>query len=322
MVKKIVISLISTIFLFYGCKKEEVSSVENTNSTEMNTQEKISDIDILSEDGIVIQNAKAPEAEGENTDLIQKVEKNNTNADIDSFFKAVINAKDNSSLDNHINQGIDINAINSYGENALRTAITAGNMFSLKYLIEKGANINNASDDGIPPLSQAIAAENYDAVDMLLSQENLDMYFVWGDVWTGSPVYMCVSHADIYTLEQMINKGFDINHDYSEYGATPIVLYAVEQRSHLKLDDYKEIISFLILAKADINKGDSNGVTPLMLALKNSDIEGFNALIVGGADTKLKDNNGKTALDYYNEYVKTNFEIYDEDKSRIESLLK
>ena len=67
MVKKIVISLISTIFLFYGCKKEEVSSVENTNSTEMNTQEKISDIDILSEDGIVIQNAKAPEAEGEKT---------------------------------------------------------------------------------------------------------------------------------------------------------------------------------------------------------------------------------------------------------------
>ena len=253
MVKKIVISLISTIFLFYGCKKEEVSSVENTNSTEMNTQEKISDIDILSEDGIVIQNAKAPEAEGENTDLIQKVEKNNTNADIDSFFKAVINAKDNSSLDNYINQGIDINAINSYGENALRTAITAGNMFSLKYLIEKGANLNNASDDGIPPLSQAIAAENYDAVDMLLSQENLDMYFVWGDVWTGSPVYMCISKADIYTFEEMIKKGLDINHDFSEYGAPPVMVYAVSQRKHLKLEDYKEIISFLILAKANIN---------------------------------------------------------------------
>ena len=322
MVKKIVISLISTIFLFYGCKKEEVSSVENTNSTEINTQEKISDIDILSEDGIVIQNAKAPEAEGENIDLIQKVEKNNTNADIDSFFKAVINAKDNSSLDNYINQGIDINAINSYGENALRTAITAGNMVSLKYLIEKGANLNNASDDGIPPLSQAVAIQNFDAVDLILAQDNTDMYFVWGDVWTGSPVYMCVSHADTYTLEQMIKKGLDINHDYSEYGATPIMLYAVAQRKHLKLDDYKQLISFLILNKADINKSDNNGVTPLMLALKHSDIEGFNALIVGGADTKLKDNSGKTAMDYYNEYVKTNFEIYDEDKSRIQSLLK
>ena len=322
MVKKIVISLISTIFLFYGCKKEEVSSVENTNSTEMNTQEKISDIDILSEDGIVIQNAKAPEAEGENTDLIQKVEKNNTNADIDSFFKAVINAKDNSSLDNYINQGIDINAINSYGENALRTAITAGNMFSLKYLIEKGANINNASDDGIPPLSQAIAAENYDAVDMLLSQENLDMYFVWGDVWTGSPVYMCISKADIYTFEEMIKKGLDINHDFSEYGAPPVMVYAVSQRKHLKLEDYKEIISFLILAKANINARDSKGATPLMLALKNTDIEGFNALIVGRADTKIKDNAGKTALDYYNEYVKPDSEIFDEDKQKIEAYLK
>lgn len=322
MVKKIVISLISTIFLFYGCKKEEVSSVENTNNTEINTQEKISDIDILSEDGDVIQNAKAPNAEGENTDLIQKVEKNNTNADFSSFLKAVINAKDNSTLDYFINQGVDINAINSNGDNALHTAITAGNMFSLEYLIKKGANLNNASDDGIPPLSQAIAANNYDAVDMLLAQENIDMYFVWGDVWTGSPVYMCISSADTYTFDEMIKKGLDINHDFSDYGAPPVMVYAISQRKHLKLDDYKEIISFLILSKANINARDSKGATPLMLALKNTDIEGFNALLVGGADTKIKDYTGRTALDYYNEYVKPDSEIFDEDKQKIEAYLK
>lgn len=322
MKKKTFIVLLSLILVFYGCKKDENNMVEDNNTASLSSDIINSNPEILSENGEIIQNAATPTSEGEHTNLIEKVEKNQTNTDINTFFKAIVNASKNEDLDTYINSGIDINSFNSDGENALRVAVTSGNMVSLKYLIEKGANLNNASDDGIPPLSQAVAVANYDAVDIILAQNNTDMYFVWGDVWTGSPVYMCVSHADIYTLEQMINKGFDINHDYSEYGATPIVLYAVEQRSHLKLDDYKEIISFLILAKADINKGDSKGVTPLMLALKNSDIEGFNALIVGGADTKLKDNNGKTALDYYNEYVKTNFEIYDEDKSRIESLLK
>lgn len=320
MKKKTFIVLLSMLALLSGCKKGENNS-EIDNKSNALSSSITSSSEILSENGEVIQNAKPPTSEDEHN-LIQKVEKNQSNTDINTFFKAIINASKSDDLDVYINSGIDINSFNQNGENGLRVAVTSGNMVSLKYLIEKGANLNNASDDGIPPLSQAVAIQNFDAVDLILAQDNTDMYFVWGDVWTGSPVYMCVSHADIYTLEQMINKGFDINHDYSEYGATPIVLYAVEQRSHLKLDDYKEIISFLILAKADINKGDSNGVTPLMLALKNSDIEGFNALIVGGADTKLKDNNGKTALDYYNEYVKTNFEIYDEDKSRIESLLK
>ena len=248
------------------------------------------------------------------------------------LLSKIIKKKDdeNFDLEDHINKLLELISKSTeeevnYADNkisCLHLAVQIDNPDVVSALIEKGANLNNASDDGIPPLSQAVAIQNFDAVDLILAQDNTDMYFVWGDVWTGSPVYMCVSHADTYTLEQMIKKGLDINHDYSEYGATPIMLYAVAQRKHLKLDDYKQLISFLILNKADINKSDNNGVTPLMLALKHSDIEGFNALIVGGADTKLKDNSGKTAMDYYNEYVKTNFEIYDEDKSRIQSLLK
>lgn len=320
MKKKTFIVLLSMLALLSGCKKGENNS-EIDNKSNALSSSITSSSEILSENGEVIQNAKPPTSEDEHN-LIQKVEKNQSNTDINTFFKAIINASKSDDLDVYINSGIDINSFNQNGENGLRVAVTSGNMVSLKYLIEKGANLNNASDDGIPPLSQAVAIQNFDAVDLILAQDNTDMYFVWGDVWTGSPVYMCVSHADTYTLEQMIKKGLDINHDFSEYGATPIMLYAVAQKKHLKLDDYKELISFLILNKADINKSDNNGVTPLMLALKNSDIEGFNALIVGGADTKLKDNNGKNAMDYYNEYIKTNFEIYDEDKSRIQSLLK
>ena len=320
MKKKTFIVLLSMLALLSGCKKGENNS-EIDNKSNALSSSITSSSEILSENGEVIQNAKPPTSEDEHN-LIQKVEKNQSNTDINTFFKAIINASKSDDLDVYINSGIDINSFNQNGENGLRVAVTSGNMVSLKYLIEKGANLNNASDDGIPPLSQAVAIQNFDAVDLILAQDNTDMYFVWGDVWTGSPVYMCVSHADTYTLEQMIKKGLDINHDYSEYGATPIMLYAVAQRKHLKLDDYKQLISFLILNKADINKSDNNGVTPLMLALKHSDIEGFNALIVGGADTKLKDNSGKTAMDYYNEYVKTNFEIYDEDKQKIEAYLK
>lgn len=318
--KIVIISLISTLFIIYGCKKEENSNSVEKDITLDIQKETINDIDVLAEDGTVIQNAKAPQAEGENTDLIQKVE--NKSTDVNEFFKAVINAKYTKELDIFINKGSDINAFNENGENPLRVAITAGNMVSLEYLIKKGANLNNASDDGVPPLSYAIAIKNYDAVDMLLKEESLDMYFVWGDVWTGSPIYVSIYSADTYTLKEMINKGFDINHDFAEFGAPPVMLYALSQRGHLKLENYKNLISFLILEKADINKQGSTGISPLMYALKNSDIEAFNALIVGGADILLKDNKGQVALDYYNNYVKPNEDIYMEDKEKIEAILK
>lgn len=304
MYKIVLIYLISTLLLITGCNKSKEMQ-ENT-SVSSNNQSVSSDNlfqdDFLAEDGSVIQNAAVPASDGEGMEVVKSVNSSdnisaNTKKNIQIFFRAVYD-NNTAVMENLLKDGFDINTMNENGENAVNVAIAAGSFNVLKYLIEKGANLNSTSDTGIPPLSQAIIEYNKQAIDMLLASKKIDMYYVWGDMWTGSPLYIACSKANIYALEKMVENGADLNYDFSEYNAVPLLHYTINYKQYIRNEDYKELIAFLILNKIDINKKNSDGQTPLMTALKNGDIDTFNALIAGGADVTLKDNDGLTALNY------------------------
>lgn len=304
MYKIVLIYLISTLLLITGCNKSKEMQ-ENT-SVSSNNQSVSSDNlfqdDFLAEDGSVIQNAAVPASDGEGMEVVKSVNSSdnisaNTKKNIQIFFRAVYD-NNTAVMENLLKDGFDINTMNENGENAVNVAIAAGSFNVLKYLIDKGANLNSTSDTGIPPLGQAIIEYNKQAIDMLLASKKIDMYYVWGDMWTGSPLYIACSKANIYALEKMVENGADLNYDFSEYNAVPLLHYTINYKQYIRNEDYKELIAFLILNKIDINKKNSDGQTPLMTALKNGDIDTFNALIAGGADVTLKDNNGLTALNY------------------------
>ena len=304
MYKIVLIYLISTLLLITGCNKskemQENTSVSSNNQSV--SSDNIFQNDFLAEDGSVIQNAAVPASDGEGMEVVKSVNSSdnisaNTKKNIQIFFRAVYD-NNTAVMENLLKDGFDINTMNENGENAVNVAIAAGSFNVLKYLIDKGANLNSTSDTGIPPLSQAIIEYNKQAIDMLLSSKKIDMYYVWGDMWTGSPLYIACSKANIYALEKMVENGADLNYDFSEYNAVPLLHYTINYKQYIRNEDYKELIAFLILNKIDINKKNSDGQTPLMTALKNGDIDTFNALIAGGADVTLKDNNGLTALNY------------------------
>lgn len=304
MYKIVLIYLISTLLLITGCNKskemQENTSVSSNNQSV--SSDNIFQNDFLAEDGSVIQNAAVPASDGEGMEVVKSVNLSdnisaNTKKNIQIFFRAVYD-NNTAVMENLLKDGFDINTMNENGENAVNVAIAAGSFNVLKYLIEKGANLNSTSDTGIPPLSQAIIEYNKQAIDMLLASKKIDMYYVWGDMWTGSPLYIACSKANIYALEKMVENGADLNYDFSEYNAVPLLHYTINYKQYIRNEDYKELIAFLILNKIDINKKNSDGQTPLMTALKNGDIDTFNALIAGGADVTLKDNNGLTALNY------------------------
>lgn len=304
MYKIVLIYLISTLLLITGCNKskemQENTSVSSNNQSV--SSDNIFQNDFLAEDGSVIQNAAVPVSDGEGMEVVKSVNSSdnisaNTKKNIQIFFRAVYD-NNTAVMENLLKDGFDINTMNENGENAVNVAIAAGSFNVLKYLIEKGANLNSTSDTGIPPLSQAIIEYNKQAIDMLLASKKIDMYYVWGDMWTGSPLYIACSKANIYALEKMVENGADLNYDFSEYNAVPLLHYTINYKQYIRNEDYKELIAFLILNKIDINKKNSDGQTPLMTALKNGDIDTFNALIAGGADVTLKDNNGLTALNY------------------------
>lgn len=326
MTKKIVIYLISTLLLFAGCKKSK-DMQENINISKDNqtiSNDNLFQDDFLAEDGSVIKNATVPTSEGEGIDEITLVNvTDNLSSDISKniqiFFRAIYD-NDTASMDSLLAKGFDINTMNENGENAVNVAIASGNFNVLKYLIDKGANLNSTSDTGIPPLSQAIIEYNKQAIDILLNSKKVDMYYVWGEMWNGSPLYIACSKANVYALEKMVEHGADLNYDFSEYNAVPLVHYALSYKQFIKNEDYRELIAFLILNKADINAKNNQGQTPLMAALKNGDIDAFNALTAGGADVTIKDNNGKTAL-FYAESLKGSSMLPDNEYEKIINLL-
>lgn len=326
MTKKIVIYLISTLLLFAGCKKSK-DMQENINISKDNqtiSNDNLFQDDFLAEDGSVIKNATVPTSEGEGIDEITLVNvTDNLSSDISKniqiFFRAIYD-NDTASMDSLLAKGFDINTMNKNGENAVNVAIASGNFNVLKYLIDKGANLNSTSDTGIPPLSQAIIEYNKQAIDILLNSKKVDMYYVWGEMWNGSPLYIACSKANVYALEKMVEHGADLNYDFSEYNAVPLVHYALSYKQFIKNEDYRELIAFLILNKADINAKNNQGQTPLMVALKNGDIDAFNALTAGGADVTIKDNNGKTAL-FYAESLKGSSMLPDNEYEKIINLL-
>ena len=326
MTKKIVIYLISTLLLFAGCKKSK-DMQENINISKDNqtiSNDNLFQDDFLAEDGSVIKNATVPTSEGEGIDEITLVNvTDNLSSDIRKniqiFFRAIYD-NDTASMDSLLAKGFDINTMNENGENAVNVAIASGNFNVLKYLIDKGANLNSTSDTGIPPLSQAIIEYNKQAIDILLNSKKVDMYYVWGEMWNGSPLYIACSKANVYALEKMVEHGADLNYDFSEYNAVPLVHYALSYKQFIKNEDYRELIAFLILNKADINAKNNQGQTPLMVALKNGDIDAFNALTAGGADVTIKDNNGKTAL-FYAESLKGSSTLPDNEYKKIINLL-
>lgn len=327
MCKKTVICVMSALFIFAGCnknhnKQEYLSDIHDNKSDKV---ESVIQLEALAEDGTVIQNAAVPKTDGEGTDMITsfKVDSNipyeKNSDDTADFFRAIYD-NDTAKMSEMLKNGFDISAVNDNGENAVNVAISSGSYFVLDFLIENGANLNSTSDSGIPPLSQAILAYDKKAIDTLLASKKVDIYSVWGDMWTGSPLYAACSKANVYALEKMVENGADLNHDFSEYNAVPLIHYVINYKQYLKNEEYKELIAFLILNKVNINIKNRHGQTPLMAVLKNGDIDGFNALIAGGADVSLKDSNGKTALDYAKS-LKGSSMLPDDEYEKIISLL-
>ena len=327
MTKKIVIYLISTLLLFAGCKKNnEIKENLDIQQDNISTSsEEVAELELLSENGEVIKNAQVPKSEGEGIDVITSVQADKnvpaatSESDVAVFFRAIYD-NDTAKISEFLNNGFDINVMNKNGENAVNVAIASGSYYVLQYLIDNGANLNSTSDTGIPPLSQAVLEYNKQAIDILLNSKKVDMYYVWGEMWNGSPLYIACSKANVYALEKMVEHGADLNYDFSEYNAVPLVHYALSYKQFIKNEDYRELIAFLILNKADINAKNNQGQTPLMVALKNGDIDAFNALTAGGADVTVKDNNGKTAL-FYAESLKGSSMLPDNEYEKIINLL-
>jgi ankyrin repeat protein len=163
--------------------------------------------------------------------------------------------------------------------------------------IKSGADVNpklgDELDDPFPPLVAAVYNPDLDVIKVLLKNGadiNASNNY-------GYTALMKAADSDkTEAVRLLLENGGDAG-GYSNWGLT-VLMYAMDSSPNL------EIVALLLDNGADpnapfLNLNDpSYGSTVLMWAAKNLNSEAISLLLDKGADAKMTDNAGKTALDY------------------------
>ena len=159
--------------------------------------------------------------------------------------------------------GVNVNATNQAGSTALHYAVHNGGGFNLEeiqYLVDIGADPTIRNKNDTTPL----------------------MLLVQGKTNTGV--------IDVATAEILVKKG--ANSNTQNLSGETILHIATHENKPGAVRNF-------LLAGANSDIGNKvNGETPLMHAAKKGFLDVAKVLFNGGANVRIKDKNGRTALDY------------------------
>lgn len=183
----------------------------------------------------------------------------------------------------------------NYANNPLDLAIARNSITMVSLLIQKGADVNAriAGTDGYlsTPLIKAIEEQNLPVVTMLLNAKAL----------VNNPTIRIVDTSPLPTARKNSNESIK-----AETGVSPLMAAVLAQPKSNYTSSKYAIFELLLSKGADVKYTTSEGFSILMATTlgENSVYQQEIALIMAkalikkGADPELRDNTGKTALDY------------------------
>ncbi len=213
-------------------------------------------------------------------------------------FLRAINLEDATAVGGFLQAGINPNAKNEKGETALTFAIRYKDPKIAKLIIEK-ADLNLRDGAGNTPLFAAIKFDKEDIFDLLLEKGADPNGSGRASEKTENQTALFV--AIMQGREDLVKKLLDKNADPNiadSTGALPL------SEAVLRRNSTPEIVKMLLDKGANPNGQEADKVTPLMYAAENKNVssqtrnEIVQLLLAKGADKKMKDNKGKTAVDW------------------------
>ncbi len=218
-----------------------------------------------------------------------------------------------------IKYGADVNAKDNYGRTALMSAHS--NAEATKALIKTGANVNARDEGGYTALMGANNAEVAKALIKAGADVNARTEGGFTALMRASQSF----YGSLEVAQVLIKAGAKVN-ARDEVGRTALI-YAVDSNSYHSGEDIApdpEIVSLLIKAGANVNiKEKEYGKTALMYAIDRlyfpEAATVAQLLIKSGADVNIKDKEGKTALDYVQDY---DDETYNEVRKILQDAMK
>lgn len=225
-----------------------------------------------------------------------------------------------------VEKGSDVNYKDDNDVTPLHFACMSGNYELVKYLIDKGANVRAVSKAGREPIFEAAWGGNLEMLKFLESK-GADLKGINSN--GNTPLHFASRNGSKELIEYILSKGYDINQK-NNAGQAPIVWavagnspevigFLIDKGAEIAPEECMtgnscsidgttilhqamyannpEIVKLLIKRKAPLNVIDSNGSTPLMIAVNRGSDDIAQLLLDNGADPDIKDTAyGRTAL--------------------------
>lgn len=213
------------------------------------------------------------------------------------FFRAV-NFEDDVATNGFLQAGINPNAKNEKGESALNFAIHYKDPKIAKILIQK-ADLDFKDDTGNTPLFTALKYDKEELFNLLLDKgANANSSGSPGpNTKDQSVLYVTILKSREDLMQKLLDKGADPNLADST-GALPLSEVVIRN------DADPRVVKMLLDKGANPNATEADKTTPLMYIAENNKINSQTRLEIvkmfleKGADKKLKDDKGKTAVDW------------------------
>ncbi|HXK50025.1 MAG TPA: ankyrin repeat domain-containing protein [Clostridiales bacterium] len=222
-------------------------------------------------------------------------------------------------------KGADLKGVNSNGNTPLHFASRNGNMEFIEYILSKGYDINEKNNAGQAPIVWAVAGNTPEVIGFL-KEKGADINAKDSD--GRSLMFNAAARGSKETIELLQSYGLDIN-EKDNFGMTPlqsgirggieILEYLLDKGAEIAPEECMsgnsctidgttilhqamyannpEIVELLIKRKAPLNVIDSNGSTPLMIAVNRGSVDIAQLLLNNGADPDIKDTAyGRSAL--------------------------
>ncbi len=195
-----------------------------------------------------------------------------------------------------IQQKVDVNILNAEGQPPLYLASLYGNPETIQLLLANGAKIDAIDDDGNTPLHIAVLYRHPENLVEIL-KVNPDIHAINKEGYT--PLHLAVRRPDNErTIDHLLQSGADLN--IADHTGKNALLVSVDSPQ-------KGYIKRLVSKGVDINSQDNDGNTSLhylfIKILGNKMYipyckEIAAVLLEEGADPNIKNNEGKSPMDF------------------------